>query len=93
MAFYVYILESEKDHSLYVGQTNDLKDRLKRHNAGSIQSTKGKKPYRLGYFEVHSTRREAMWREWQLKKRMSAEERRNLVNCFNSVTLNEILGP
>ena len=34
MNFYVYILQSEKDQSFYIGQTNDLMERLRRHSRG-----------------------------------------------------------
>ncbi|MBS1539503.1 MAG: GIY-YIG nuclease family protein, partial [Bacteroidetes bacterium] len=34
MDFYVYILQSDKDQSFYIGQTNNLDERLKRHNLG-----------------------------------------------------------
>ncbi|MBS1619455.1 MAG: GIY-YIG nuclease family protein [Bacteroidetes bacterium] len=35
MSFYVYILESATGR-LYIGQTNDLSDRLVRHNSSHI---------------------------------------------------------
>src|SRR5258708_5773406 len=34
MIYFVYILISQKDNSFYIGQTNNIDDRLKRHNAG-----------------------------------------------------------
>jgi len=43
----VYIIQSEKDSSVYVGNTGDLDDRLKRHNAGQVPSTKDRKPWKL----------------------------------------------
>ncbi|MBL4653349.1 MAG: GIY-YIG nuclease family protein [Flavobacteriales bacterium] len=35
-----YVLESEVSRRLYTGQTNNLKDRLNRHNANRNKSTK-----------------------------------------------------
>jgi putative endonuclease len=48
--FYVYFLENENNIP-YVGCTNDLKDRLERHNKGYVESTKDKRPWNLiAYF-------------------------------------------
>jgi predicted GIY-YIG superfamily endonuclease len=44
--FYVYILKC-KDNKIYTGCTNDLKDRIKRHNAGSVIATKTILPVEL----------------------------------------------
>jgi putative endonuclease len=45
---YVYILQSEADCArFYVGLTNDLKDRLRRHNAGEVPHTSKFKPWRI----------------------------------------------
>ncbi|MDI6803080.1 MAG: GIY-YIG nuclease family protein [Bacteroidota bacterium] len=38
MAFYVYILQSEKDGTLYTGQTLNLRERLHLHNSGRIKA-------------------------------------------------------
>lgn len=35
--FVVYILYSDKDKDLYVGQTRNLEERLKRHNNGYLR--------------------------------------------------------
>ena len=48
--FYVYILVC-KDKRTYVGCTNNLKDRLQRHNNGYIEATKNRLPVKLiNYF-------------------------------------------
>jgi putative endonuclease len=49
--FYVYILKSEKDRSLYIGKTNDVERRLAEHNSGHTSATKSKRPYML--LEAH----------------------------------------
>ncbi len=45
---YVYILNSES-HSqrFYVGLTDDLRDRLRRHNAGELPHTAKFRPWRI----------------------------------------------
>ncbi|MFA6456507.1 MAG: GIY-YIG nuclease family protein [Bacteroidota bacterium] len=87
--FYVYIIVSEVDGSLYTGQTNDLKKRIHKHNQGYVIATKSKKPFRLGYFEQFSTRKEAMWREWELKKKWNTVRKKKLVSEFNQERLKE----
>ena len=65
--FYTYILESEKTGRLYIGQTNDLIDRLRRHNAGMNLSTKANLPWKLLYSLEFFTRSEAFQLEKKLK--------------------------
>ena len=45
--WYVYVIQSKKDNSLYTGFTNDLKRRFGEHNAGKNISTKHKTPFEL----------------------------------------------
>ncbi len=67
MAYYVYVLCSERDGSYYVGYTSDVEKRLTRHNCGRSPYTKAKLPWNLIYQEVFSTRSEAMKREKKIK--------------------------
>ena len=69
MKFYVYILKSEIDGNFYVGYTSDIESRMNAHNAGKVRSTKHRRPFVLVKTEIFNTRREAMWREWQLKSK------------------------
>ena len=45
--WYVYILESAKDKSIYIGSTNDIRRRLTEHNSGIVDSTKPRIPFEL----------------------------------------------
>lgn len=65
--YYVYILRSFKDDSLYIGFSSDLNKRLKEHNSGQTPSTKDKAPLRLIYFEAYLDRKDATGREKFLK--------------------------
>lgn len=65
--YFVYVLESLVDKSWYIGQTSDLKSRLRKHNAKSVISTKNKSPYKLIYLEGYLHRSDAMRREKYLK--------------------------
>lgn len=48
--FYVYILIGS-DKTTYIGCTNNLNDRIKRHNNGEVTATKYKLPLKLiSYF-------------------------------------------
>jgi len=67
MFYYVYILESRKDKSLYIGYTKDLKERLKQHNAGQNTSTKSKRPWKIIHYEAYKNQDDTMRREKYLK--------------------------
>ena len=84
MPYFVYILVSQKDGSLYTGQTNNLEKRLLRHNKRLVKTTKSKAPYRVGYFEEFDTRAKAMWRELELKKKWNTNRKKKLIQEFVS---------
>jgi putative endonuclease len=69
MTCYVYILYSEKWKRYYVGITNDLVDRLKRHNNGQSLSTKGGVPWKIIYKIECEDKSAAMSLETKIKKR------------------------
>ena len=63
MDFTVYILQSEKDNSFYIGFTSDLNQRLSYHNSGKSRYTSKKMPWKVVYTETFKTRSEAVRRE------------------------------
>ncbi|UBM62403.1 GIY-YIG nuclease family protein [Candidatus Sulfidibacterium hydrothermale] len=65
--FFTYILISEVDGSLYIGQTQDVEKRLKRHNTGRNRSTSAKRPWKLLYAKPCNSRSEAVKLEKHLK--------------------------
>lgn len=65
--FYVYLLKSSIDKSLYIGFTNDLKRRFVEHNKKKNMSTKNKAPFELVYYEAYRAQRDAKNREKKLK--------------------------
>ncbi|MCL5034585.1 MAG: GIY-YIG nuclease family protein [Bacteroidetes bacterium] len=79
MSFYVYVLKSGKTGKFYIGQTNDLEDRYRRHNEGRVKSTKAGVPWSVVYFEKYETRAEAMRREHELKSLKGNERFRRIV--------------
>ena len=60
---FVYILKSLKTGKYYYGSTDNLEKRLKKHNSGSVKSTKASSPWEIHYFEELSSRSEAGKRE------------------------------
>ena len=65
--YYIYILQSLKDKSWYIGYTPDLRNRLTKHNKGQVVSTKSKKPWIVIYYEAYQNRKDATGREKFLK--------------------------
>ena len=64
---YVYILLSKRDRKLYVGYTNNLRNRLNKHNTGKVLATQNRLPMQLIYYEAHLDKQEARDREKYLK--------------------------
>jgi putative endonuclease len=70
MDAFVYIIGSTGTGGprTYVGWTTDIARRLARHNSGAgARSTRGR-AWTLLYAERHPSRRDAMSREWHLKR-------------------------
>lgn len=67
MFYYVYILHSSKNGSLYIGYTSDFIKRIKEHNAGKNLATKPFIPYKLIFYEAFLNRIDAKNREEYLK--------------------------
>ena len=65
--YHLYIIKSVNIGRLYVGYTEDLTDRLRKHNAGSVKSTKAYKPYKIIYTESFPDKTSARKRELFLK--------------------------
>jgi putative endonuclease len=66
--YFVYIIESTIDGTLYKGFTTDYEKRVNDHNAGLSQYTSPKCPWILRYVEVHISKTQALKRELMLKR-------------------------
>jgi len=64
--YYLYILENPEGKH-YIGQTEDIADRIKRHNSDRVRSTMKKGPWKIVYTEKYQSRNEAYARERQIK--------------------------
>ena len=67
--FYVYILASFKNGTLYIGVTSDLKRRIQEHKNNLVEGfTKKYKVHNLVYFEATDNALSAITREKVIKK-------------------------
>ncbi len=66
--YYVYVLKSKKDNSLYLGFTGDLRRRFQEHNIGSSKYCRNKMPWELIYYEAYKVKSDAINRERKLKQ-------------------------
>ena len=66
--YYVYILESEAGgEHFYVGLTEDLKERLPKHNAGHVPHTAKYRPWKIKTAVAFADREKALDFERYLK--------------------------
>ena len=79
MPFYVYIIYAQSIDQYYVGQTDNLNDRLFRHNNSGSKSTKKAKDWVLKHSESYTDRSKAVARESEIKKKKSRKYIENLI--------------
>jgi len=76
---YVYILECS-DGTLYTGWTTDIDRRICEHNEGiGSKYTRGRCPVKLKHLEKFETKKQAMKREYEIKK-LSRKQKYDLIN-------------
>ena len=91
--YYVYILASQRNGTLYIGITNDLKRRVFEHKEGLIDGfTKEYKVNQLVYFgqtpDVRSAiEREKRLKEWKRQWKIELVEKENLtwIDLYDSL--------
>ena len=71
--YWVYYLRSLINNDLYIGSTENIDNRLKRHNLGRVKSTKAYRPWVLLGFEAYQTRSEAVKKEMFFKQHQQKE--------------------
>jgi putative endonuclease len=66
--WYVYVIESLADGTLYKGVTSDYVKRLEEHNTGRSTYTSRKMPWKMVYLELFDDKTDALKRELMLKR-------------------------
>jgi putative endonuclease len=81
--YFVYIMASRRNGTLYIGVTNDLVRRAAEHRDGAVEGfTKSYEVKLLGYYETFGDVDEAIVREKRLK-RYKREWKMNLIQQHN----------
>jgi putative endonuclease len=81
--YYIYILGSKKNGTLYIGITNNLIQRIEQHKSKEIKGfTQKYNVTRLLYYEIYFDARIAIEREKSLK-RWKRQWKMNLIERFN----------
>ena len=80
--YFVYILYSYKDFGMYVGCTQDVEKRIKRHNSGFVYATKNRRPLSVIYSENFQNKGDAFQRERFLKTLWSARFKKKVLSDF-----------
>jgi len=65
--YYVYVLRSLKRDFIYIGYTENLRNRLSEHNSGQNTSTKPYHPFELIFYEAYRNEKDAKRRETYFK--------------------------
>lgn len=63
---YVYILHL-RDNTYYHGYSDNLKERIKNHQSGTVVSTKNLRPFTLVFYAAFSSKKKALDFEKYLK--------------------------
>ncbi len=68
MPFYVYIIQSETDSTFYKGFTENPSKRLAQHNAGEMNYSSKKIPWKIVGLLIFDSKKEALVAEKKIKK-------------------------
>ncbi len=79
--WYTYIIYSKSVDKYYIGYTEDISQRIERHNAGWGKYSSRGIPWQLVYYEEFATKREAIKRENEIKSKKSRKYIEDLVKA------------
>ena len=79
---YVYVLRSLRDRLFYIGYSDDLRTRVKDHNAGKNVSTKNRRPLELIFYEAYPSKADALRRESYFKTTKGKVTLRQMLKDF-----------
>lgn len=81
--FYIYVVASKRNGTIYIGMTNNLKSRIVQHKESLIPGfTQRYKVNMLVYFKEYNDVRDAITRETQIK-RWKREWKIQLIESIN----------
>ena len=81
--YYVYILASKRNGTLYIGVTSNLPKRVSEHKSNIVEGfTKKYNVHNLVYYELHNDIYGAITKEKQMKK-WKRQYKINLIEKFN----------
>lgn len=81
--FYVYFVESLKNHKVYVGSTSlSPESRLEQHNRGHNKYTSLNRPFKLIYYESYHCKQDALNREKFYKMGFGRKIKDVIVKCI-----------
>ncbi|MBP9854207.1 MAG: GIY-YIG nuclease family protein [Candidatus Omnitrophica bacterium] len=80
MPAHVYILESERNGKYYVGSTTNINERVRKHNAGEVYSTKRLMPLKLVFKTEFLDIKIARSIEYKLKRLKRKDYLQKIVN-------------
>ncbi|PCH69194.1 MAG: excinuclease ABC subunit C [Bacteroidetes bacterium] len=81
--YFVYIIKSKIDDSLYIGYTQDLAIRLRKHNTAKSGYTSRKKPWIVVYTEQFNDKFPAIKREIFLKEQKNRNFYDSLIESWS----------
>ena len=81
MKYFAYILYSEAFDTYYKGQTNNVHDRVRRHNSGQEKATARYRPWKLVWYTEKKSRADATILERKLKN-LSKERIRAFIDKY-----------
>ena len=81
MRYYVYIIYSSKMDVYYVGQTDNLEERLSSHNTGKSKYTSRAKDWVMVYHEEFGSRTDSRMRENEIKRKKSRKYIESLMSA------------
>ena len=82
---HIYVLQSKIDKRWHTGCSNNLRKRFKEHNNGLAQSTKGRGPFSVIYYEACLNKDDVFAREKYLKSGMGKRYLKNHSKHFLSL--------
>ncbi len=83
--YYVYILKSLRHDFIYIGFTENLKQRFIEHNSGKSKSTKPYLPYDLIHYEAYKNIKDAKRREEYLKTNRGKTTLETMLKCYFNI--------